>query len=129
MTALLSIIKYRQKVIVRKEPGVYIFNNSSGTGKTALSTWLDKFSDYGERTCSYTYRDYTRGRPIQEALDPSKYDLIVLDRYDLYYGVGKDLIFACAEKCVVLIDCKKQFTLCPYKRANVILKSDCIEVI
>lgn len=36
----------------------------------------------------------------------------------------KDLILACAEKCVVLIDCKKQFTLCPYKRAIVLDRCD-----
>ena len=88
---LLSFTKYRDKIVVKLDPGVYVFNSFSGTGKTVLASLLDKYRGYGERVASYTYRDYVKGLPISSILDPDKYDLIVLDRYDLYYGAGEEL--------------------------------------
>lgn len=114
MMELLSLTKYRDRVIVKKDKGVYVFHPSSGTGKTALASLLDKYRGYGERVASYTYMDYVKGLPISSILDPDKYDLIVLDRYDLYYGAGEELLKVCArdKRCIVLIDCKRDFDIC-----------------
>lgn len=120
--------KYRQKVRIDLTPGVYLFSGASATGKTALATWLSKFSRYGERACSYTYNDYKQSLLIERVLNPDKYDVVVLDRYDLYYGLGAEEIVACADKMIILIDCKRHFTLAPYERARIALFQDKIEV-
>ena len=72
---LLSFTKYRDKIVVKLDPGVYVFNSFSGTGKTVLASLLDKYRGYGERVASYTYRDYVKGLPISSILDPYKYDV------------------------------------------------------
>ena len=130
MMELLSFTKYRDKIVVKLEPCVYVFNSFSGTGKTVLASLLDKYRGYGERVASYTYRDYVKGLPISSILDPDKYDLIVLDRYDLYYGAGEELLKVCArdKRCIVLIDCKRDFDICACGLVEILLSKSEIEV-
>ena len=130
MMELLSFTKYRDKIVVKLDPGVYVFNSFSGTGKTVLASLLDKYRGYGERVASYTYRDYVKGLPISSILDPDKYDLIVLDRYDLYYGAGEELLKVCArdKRCIVLIDCKRDFDICACGFVEILLSKSEIEV-
>ena len=127
---LLSFTKYRDKIVVKLDPGVYVFNSFSGTGKTVLASLLDKYRGYGERVASYTYRDYVKGLPISSILDPDKYDLIVLDRYDLYYGAGEELLKVCArdKRCIVIIDCTCDFAICACGLVEILLSKSEIEV-
>lgn len=103
--------KYSVEVIVNLDNGIYVFDNESATGKTRLCKLLREYQAYGEKVASYTYNDKLIGVPITEILVPNKYEVILLDRYDLYEGYGKELINKCAENTIILVDCKDKFTV------------------
>lgn len=83
---------------------VYLFSNDS-VGKQDYT--LRKNQMYKENVTSYSYNDYLINIPIESVLIPNKYKVVMLDRYDMYNGVGKDLISACKDSTIILIDCKK----------------------
>lgn len=103
--------KYSVEIIIDLENGIYLFDNESATGKTRLCKLLREYQVYGEKVASYTFNDKLLGIPIHEILVPDKYKVIMLDRYDLYEGYGKELINVCAENTIILIDCKDKFTV------------------
>lgn len=104
---VVSLTKYNPKVIVNLENGLYLFDNKSSTGKTRLFKCLRDNQKYGESVASYSYDDYLLGVPIEKVLVPNKYKVIMLDRYDMYNGTGKDLILSCSSNTIILLDCKK----------------------
>ena len=103
--------KYTVKINIPLDNGIYIFDNNSATGKTRLYKELLSHQVYGERVAAYTYNDKLLGRRVDDILIPNKYDVIILDRYDMYYGDGADGIKACEDNTIVLIDCKQDFLL------------------
>lgn len=103
--------KYNTELVFNMENGLYIFDNQSATGKTRLCKVIRDYQKYGEPLASYTYDDYLLGMKIEDVLVPKKYKVIMLDRYDMYEGVGADLIKECAKDSIVLIDCKWNFTV------------------
>ena len=103
--------KYSVEIVINLDKGIYVFDNESATGKTRLCKILREYQAYGERVASYTYNDKLLGIPIEEILVPEKYEVILLDRYDLYEGYGKELINKCAKNTIVLVDCKDKFTV------------------
>lgn len=86
--------------------GVYVFDKTSATGKTRLAQLLHGYRAQGELVASYTYNDKNLGRDICEVFE-QKYKVVLLDRYDLYNGAGKELIHARKDDCIILIDCKQ----------------------
>ncbi len=92
---------------VNLDNGVYVFDAESGTGKTRLKCVLDNLMGIDDRIVTYTYNDKIRGFKLKDILIPEKYELILLDRYDLYNGDCMDLIISCSENAIVLIDCKQ----------------------
>lgn len=86
--------------------GTFVFFNNSGIGKTFLASILNKLYNSGYRTGSYTYTDYKQGIPIELKLDNAKYDVVLLDRYDMYNGAGKNAILNFATMGTVMLDCK-----------------------
>lgn len=66
----------------------------------------EKIRLMGESVASYSYNDYLLRTPISAVLTPNKFDVIMLDRYDMYNGVGSDLIKECSTNSIILIDCK-----------------------
>jgi hypothetical protein len=102
--------KYDVTIDVKLNNGVYIFNHKSATGKTRLAKLLDKYRTYGEPVASYTYSDVQLNKPIKSILKPGKFKLIVLDRYDMYEGLGIGLIDECAKDAIILVDCKGAFS-------------------
>lgn len=72
--------------------GVYVFFPDSGSGKSYLASVFRDLSSGRLRVASYTYTDHALNIPIELVLDNSKFDIVVIDRYDLYYGVGVENI-------------------------------------
>lgn len=103
---MISLVKYNPNIYIKLNTGIYIFDNESATGKTRLCKELRKNQAYGESVASYSYNDYLLRTPISAVLTPNKFDVIMLDRYDMYNGVGSDLIKECATNSIILIDCK-----------------------
>ena len=79
----------------------------SAIGKTRLCKELRNYQKYKESVASYSYDDYLLGMPIEQVLVPNKYKVIMLDRYDMYNGVGSELISKCKDGSIILIDCKR----------------------
>lgn len=104
---MVRLSNYLPEIVIDLSNGVYLFNNKSATGKTRLCKELRKNQKYKEDVASYSYDDYLINIPIESVLIPSKYRVIMLDRYDMYNGEGKDLISACKDNTIILIDCKK----------------------
>jgi hypothetical protein len=97
-------------ICIDLEPGVYVFNKMSGTGKTYLAKELNILREKGEPVTSFTYADSLR-RNLSDALNDmdfkqSEFKVVMLDRYDMYKGKYEDTIKNLATHCVVLIDCK-----------------------
>lgn len=103
---MIRLNNYIPEIIINLDNGVYLFSNDS-VGKTRLYKELRKNQMYKENVASYSYNDYLINIPIESVLIPNKYKVVMLDRYDMYNGVGKDLISACKDSTIILIDCKK----------------------
>ena len=103
--------KYNVELVFNMENGLYVFDNQSATGKTRLCKEIREHQKYGEPLASYTYDDFLLGIQIESVLIPGKYKVIMLDRYDMYEGVGAELIRECANDSIVLVDCKWNFTV------------------
>lgn len=104
------------------EYGVYIFPNSSADGKTYLGSLLRSFGRT-DRVTSYTYDD-TQFFDISVVLDRAKYDMVLIDRYDMYFGVGLELIKKFGETGLVLIDCKSNSFPFRVKPCHLIFEQD-----
>lgn len=101
-------MKYRLDGIdikINLQAGAYAFTPYSASGKSYLASKLRKLSTFGERCAVYTYGDKF---PLNTILDASKYDIIMLERYDMYYGDCFDLIEMCSKNSIILIDSKKE---------------------
>ena len=100
---MIDLSKYTPAIRVKLESGVYMFSDSSASGKTYLCSLLHGLRTV-ERVDSHRYpSDF---HPA-ELFDRSKRDLVMLDRYDMYAGAGVEEIAKFAQAGgVVLIDCK-----------------------
>lgn len=103
--------KYAIKIHINLENGLYVFDNEASTGKTRLFKALRDCEKSGEQIGTYTYNDKLQNRRLEDVLIPTKYKLIMLDRYDMYNGEGAELINECAKSSIVLVDCKGTFTV------------------
>ena len=94
------------KVIVNLEPGIYIIDSVSAIGKTYLCNFLKECNMAGYQVMGFIYSDYKLGLPIENILVPGKYKVVLLDRYDMYFDAGKELLPKCAKDTIILIDYK-----------------------
>lgn len=106
MTGMYKNDRNAVKVEINLEPGVYIFNEMSSTGKTRLCNELNKLLATGEPVIGYTYLDKQRGLRVESILSNETYKVILLDRYDMYEGDGKELITKLKDT-IIMIDCKQ----------------------
>lgn len=117
------------KVIVNLKPGIYIIDSVSAIGKTYLCNFLKECNMAGYQVMGYTYSDYKLGLPIENILVPGKYKVVLLDRYDMYEGVGVKEINECSKDTIILVDSKSEYHIsdnddwCTLKRTQ-----DTIEV-
>ena len=63
-----SLNKYNVTINIELEPGIYVFDNQSATGKTRLAKLLSDYQAYGEPVIAYTYNDKLRGISITDFL-------------------------------------------------------------
>lgn len=94
------------KIIVNLKPGIYIMDSIAGIGKTYLCNILKESNILGYPVAGYDYKDYKMGLTIENILVPGKYKVVLLDRYDMYFGIGKELLSKCAKDTIILIDYK-----------------------
>lgn len=126
---MFEITAYKPYIYINLENGIYLFDNMSATGKTRLCRLLKNCQAYREPVAAYTYNDKLIGLPIEKVLEPGKYKVILLDRYDMYEGDGKELINECAKQSIILIDCKGKFTVTNEEElCTISLEEDKIEV-
>ena len=114
-------------VRVDLEKGVYVFFPDSGSGKSYLASIFRELSASTKRVSSYTYTDYVPNMPIELVLDNARYDIVVLDRYDMYYGVGVESVVQFGKSGTVLVDCK-QTPPFPHEMCAVMYYRDVLEV-
>ena len=108
--------------------GVYVFFPESGTGKSYLAWIFNILCAGGDRVASFTYADFVRGFPVETVLDNAKYDIVVLDRYDMYYGAGIESIVRFGKEGTVLVDCKQKPPF-PCKVCSTVYYDDVLKVI
>lgn len=101
-----KIDKYNVKLTFNLKNGVYTTSCESGTGKTWLCKVLKQYRSYGEPVASYTYLDYTMGVDIASVLNSEKFKVIMLDRYDMYQGIGVELLKQIKDRAIVIVDTK-----------------------
>lgn len=111
---MLLVNKYDVQIRVNKEVGLYLFNPTSASGKTFLTTLARKYNGFGERINSYTYDDYKTGLNLKEVLTRATYSLFIVDRYDMYFGEALEELKSLGESCIVLIDLKQRSKLSRY---------------
>lgn len=127
---MIELTKYYPKIKVHLENGIYLFDSKSAMGKTRLAKELKKNAYYGENVISYTYNDFRFGYSLEDILVVGKYDLIMLDRYDMYKNYGGELIKQCGKDSIVLLDCKSELgygLLCDF--CTIEMTADTIEVV
>ena len=125
---MLTIEQYDVKLNINLENGLYVLDIESGSGKTRLKRLLDELNGYGEPVNSYTYRDYLNKEPIEKILDSSKYRVVVIDRYDIYYPYGLEAMRKAASNMIVLVDCKKGLSVSEVKLALIDMEAHSMEV-
>lgn len=120
---------YRIKIKIDLTPGIWVFDSEQSTGKTYLCKQLKELETLGEPVGGFTYEDIRLGQSLVEFLKNPKYDVVMLDRYDMYPNTAHKEIREASESKVVLIDCKQGFTGSANDNICYInLTSDCIEV-
>lgn len=101
----IDLQQYSPEILVELPVGVYLLPVDSASGKTYLCESLRELATV-ERVNSYTYSDKSSGLSLASLLDNSKYDLLLLDRYDMYFGDCVTEIKEFAKSGIVLVDCK-----------------------
>ncbi len=127
---MIRLNSYLPEIVIKLSNGIYLFDNKSATGKTRLCKELRKNQKYGENVASYSFDDYLLNVGIDNVLIPNKYKLVMLDRYDMYNGIGKELISFCKDNMVILIDCKRGLNFgIDYKFCTIEMTDKLIEVV
>lgn len=116
-----KIDKYDVDIEVDLEDGLYVFTRRSATGKSYLASMLRRYHSFGEPVNSYTYEDHLNKLELQAATgDACK--VLVVDRYDMYYGAFLQELLELSSHCIVLVDVKSPSTLCKNNLCSVLLK-------
>lgn len=92
------------KVNIDLDDGLYCFEMESATGKTRLYKRLKELQMQGEPVVSYSYNDYAYGMDLIKLLEMhSDAKVIMIDRYDMFKGLYKDIIVEKSKDCVVMV--------------------------
>lgn len=118
---------YDVKVEVDLENGLYVFTRRSAMGKSYLANMLRRYHSFGEPVNSYTFEDYLNNLELEAAVgDLCK--LLVVDRYDMYYGTYIQELVELSRHCIVLVDVKRPSPLWKNNLCSIILEEGCIRV-
>lgn len=96
------------EVNIALEPGIYIFEQNSGTGKSYLCKLLHDLNKIGENVLSVTLDEWEENKSnIINKITSNAYDVIMFDRFGLYADSAVDTVKGIdSTKCVVLIETK-----------------------
>ncbi|MBQ2882548.1 MAG: hypothetical protein IJE43_02075 [Alphaproteobacteria bacterium] len=96
------------QVSINLLPGIYLMGNTSAVGKSRLGLLLEKAFLNGSSTYYYTYSDFVKGVKLKDILSKQKYDVVLIDRLDLYiqqYDVFTEIVNF-TEHTIFLLDLK-----------------------
>lgn len=96
------------QVSINLLPGIYLMGNTSAVGKSRLGLLLEKAFLNGSSTYYYTYSDFVKGIKLKDILSKQKYDVVLIDRLDLYiqqYDVFTEIVNF-TEHTIFLLDLK-----------------------
>lgn len=77
----MEFVAMNRFVKIDLEPGIYVFDSDSATGKTLLVKMIKSLSD--PRLVGISYGDMVLGIQIEEIIK-RKPQLLILDRFDMY---------------------------------------------
>lgn len=96
------------QVSINLLPGIYLMGNTSAVGKSRLGLLLEKAFLNGSSTYYYTYSDFVKGLRLKDILSRQKYDVVLIDRLDLYiqqYDIFAEIVNF-TEHTIFLLDLK-----------------------
>ena len=100
--------RYKEMLFrIKANPGIYTFGNRSGLGTTYVyrAFLSESVNNSQSKVFAYTFDDYQRKLMLtKEIVD--NYDVVMLDRFDLYYDAYHDLIIELSKNKAVLLDFK-----------------------
>lgn len=123
---MLKFISYGVDIDIQLDKGVYVFSSYSASGKSYLLFLLDAIKD-DENILTYTYKDYKADVDLGKLLSNRSYDLVLIDRYDLYLDKFSNAIVNAGRESLVLID-SKHGLLVEYDTCDIILAKDKVTV-
>lgn len=122
------IDRYDVTVEVDLGNGLYVFNPRSATGKSYLANVLRRYRRFGEPVNAYTFDDYLNKVTLEDATGGGSCKLLVVDRYDMYYGAYMSELLKLSKHCIVLVDVKSPSALWKNNICGILLKEGCILV-
>lgn len=103
------VLESEPRVTLDIQPGAYVLGETSGEGKSYLAEILDGARRAGfTKVISITKSDIDLGFKIQSLID-TEFDVLMLDRYDLYEGEEIADIIENHPNSYILLDCKHGF--------------------
>lgn len=123
---MLKLMSYGVDINIELDKGIYLFSSYSATGKSYL-LFLLKAIKSNQRLLTYDSDDYDNGIDLGKLLESTDYDLVIIDRYDLYLDKFIKEIKEAGKHSIVLID-SKQGLLIDYDTCDILLERDSITV-
>lgn len=121
-------INGERKVTINLNAGIYVFSNTSSTGKTFLYKILSKFTSRRDILC-ITYSNYRLISNLKEFVEKNNVKLLLFDRYDMYAGEFADDIIAIKDDIIILMDYKHGDIFNRYaEECEIELREDTLEV-
>ncbi len=81
------------KIEIDLKPGIYLFERESATGKTYLYRKLRSLIELGENVFAVTYNYWINSKESYiKSLKNQLYDVVMFDRFNLYYENMDDLL-------------------------------------
>lgn len=96
--------------------GVYALDDDGATGKSYLYKLLLAYSRINQKVLALSYNANWNVNNYVKVLNQNKYQLVILDRYDMYCSVEiSKVLYAMEEDVVVLVDVKdwNKLSFCP----------------
>lgn len=102
------------KINISLNPGVYLFNDWSGAGKTYLCDLIHRYPDRFYNRCEVITYGH-KNAMSSELIIENNPEILILDRYDLYAPKYADLINQLSLTSAVLLDLKVPMYKFPFK--------------
>lgn len=102
---MLNYILYGVKITIQAEPGIYIFDGLSATGKTRLFKLLRLLAEDDTSIFTYTREDEQKGLLFEPK---GKIKVVMMDRFDVLENQHEQQLMKLAKKAIVLVDCKRE---------------------